>query len=496
VPLKRTGDLVFLTDDSAQPRIDVPLTGQIESLCALTISPSAVDFGQVQIDDIATISVVVANTGTASCEIAGLTIAQGSDPQFSLGQGQAASFVLPPGGAQSISLAFHAVDPVVPHNRAGQLVLVSTDPNRATITIPLSADIDIGCALTISPSSLNFGNIMLNMRASASIMLGNTGGKACQVSGVGLDPSSDPGFTLASGQELGFAVAPGNSQTITLQFGAFDSTPPHQKSGILVLQTGNPNAPQALVPLSAYVNSVCVEASQWIYTVDVSGMFSRFDPTTLTFADIGMLACPTSASPNSMAVDQDAVAWVAYEDGNLFKVDTSTGQCEVTTFQPNQDGLTVFGMGFVFDPSTGVDTLYIAGGAFVSAASSTLATVSFPTLTVTPIGTVAAGSPELTGTGDGALWGFIPLSESTLGPATLLRLDTSSGAVLESHPYPSLSDSGAWAVKFWGGSFWIFLNSSVYRVPRDTPDVIQTVIANTGRLPITGAGVSTCAPLQ
>jgi hypothetical protein len=52
----------------------------------------------------------------------------------------------------------------------------------------------------------------------------------------------------------------------------------------------------------------------------------------------------------------------------------------------------------------------------------------------------------------------------------------------------------SWAVKFWGGSFWIFLDSSVYQVPRDTPQTIATVIADTGRN-IVGAGVSTCAPI-
>jgi hypothetical protein len=50
-------------------------------------------------------------------------------------------------------------------------------------------------------------------------------------------------------------------------------------------------------------------------------------------------------------------------------------------------------------------------------------------------------------------------------------------------------------VKFWGGSFWIFLGSSVYEVPRDTPQTIRTVIAGTAPF-IVGAGVSSCAPIR
>jgi hypothetical protein len=59
-------------------------------------------------------------------------------------------------------------------------------------------------------------------------------------------------------------------------------------------------------------------------------------------------------------------------------------------------------------------------------------------------------------------------------------------------------------MKFWGGSFWIFVNNdedgldsigSVYEVPRDTPGTIRTVVAYTGGRHIVGAGVSTCAPI-
>jgi hypothetical protein len=495
VPLQRTGVLVFQTDDPTHGKVEVPLVAQIQSHCVLAVLPSAVDFGHVHLDDTATRSVVVTNVGSGSCEIAKLVLAKGSDPQFSLGVNQTDRFTIAPGETQSIALSFAAVDSAVPHHRKGQLVFASTDPKRLTVTIPLSADIDVGCALTISPDNLNFGNVMLNTTANASVKLSNDGSDACQVSGIRIDPSSDVGFSLAVGQTFAFTVEPGASKAINIKFGAFDSEPPHQKNGALLLQTGNPKAPQASVPLSAYVNTVCVEASRWIYTVDEDGMFSRFDPTTSTFTDIGMLACPTFYTPFSMAVDQNAVAWVLYSDGSLFRVDASTGKCQATNYEPKQHGLKVFGMGFVFDPSTGVDTLFIADGAINSMTESELATVSFPSLEVTPIGTVTAGSPELSGTGDGSLWGFIPSEASANKQATLVRLDPTSGATLESYSYRELKDVyGDWAMKFWGGSFWIFLGTSIYEVLRAKPDAINTTIYS-GRS-IVGAGVSTCAPLR
>ena len=147
------------------------------------------------------------------------------------------------------------------------------------------------------------------------------------------------------------------------------------------------------------------------------------------------------------------------------------------------------------EPDVQGQTLYIAGSAYVFDAKSTLATISFPSLVVTPVGPVSAGFPEMSGTGDGALWGFIPSGVSSSGKAVLVRIDPASGATLESHAYASLANANSWAMKFWGGKFWIFLGSSIYTVSRDTPDKIETAMGDTGR-DIVGAGVSTCAPLR
>jgi hypothetical protein len=343
---------------------------------------------------------------------------------------------------------------------------------------------------------VNFGDVILNTTASRAVTLVNQGSDACQVSSVAFTPSTDPGFTIDPSQAPAFTVAAAASQVISFSFGAFDSTPPHVRTGTLVLHTGDARAPTATIPLTVTITTVCSQASQWIYTVDsYTSMFSRFDPATLTFTDITVLDCPSAGSPFSMAVDQHAVAWVVYNDGNLFKVDTATGACEATSFVPEQHGIADFGMGFVFQPSTGVDTLYVAGDS-TDTSTPELATVAFPSLVVTPVGTLAAGDAELTGTGDGGLWGFVPagLGPNPDDPAVLVQIDPASGATLASFAYPTLPTFTDWAVKFWGGSFWIFLDSSVWVVARETPQTITNVIADTGRH-IVGAGVSTCAPI-
>lgn len=190
------------------------------------------------------------------------------------------------------------------------------------------------------------------------------------------------------------------------------------------------------------------------------------------------------------------MAWVEYGDGSLYRVDTSNARCQSTTFVINPD-LTQFGMGFVFDPNTGKDTLYVAGSGHFGGISSQLGTIDFPSLTLTPGPFLDVGTPEITGTGDGQLWGFFPASSSASGNTALVQLDPATGEVLTDFEFPDIGNAGdSWAVKFWGGAFYLFLSDQVYKVERTTG--VSTLVVDgqgSGHI-VVGAGVSTCAPIQ
>jgi hypothetical protein len=245
----------------------------------------------------------------------------------------------------------------------------------------------------------------------------------------------------------------------------------------------------------------CSDAAKLVYLVDENNDFLSFNPGTLTFTKIGTLDCPTSdftATPFSMGVDRTPTAWVLYNNGQLFKVSTTDASCQPTSFSAPA-GLGNFGMGFASNSMGSSDeTLFIAGGpvgASAGSSTSTFATLSFPNLATSTKGTVQ-GWPELTGTGDGALWGFFP---SATDIPRVAQLDKGSGADGTVFHLPSLSGMPmAWAFAQWGGSYWIFLmkdfdsSTTVYKVDGQS-GALTTAKANTGRT-IVGAGVSTCAP--
>ncbi|OIP40463.1 MAG: hypothetical protein AUK47_08460 [Deltaproteobacteria bacterium CG2_30_63_29] len=260
----------------------------------------------------------------------------------------------------------------------------------------------------------------------------------------------------------------------------------------------------------------CTAEAQLVYVVDTDYNLMSFDPsgTTPVFRPIGSLNCPAgsswssygsgAATPFSMSVDRSARAWILYSSGEIFWVNTRDAACTASPYTKGQNGYQLFGMGFSTDSDGSVEErLYIAGGNVSDLLSGNIGSVDPVTLTVTTLGPIpgnAEYSPELTGTGNGKLFGYFPGTGSS---SFVGELNKSNGQLVQQWALPGLDgDIGAWAFAHWGGKFYIFVTvvdpfwgDSDSRVLRLDPETGQTTTLMTG-LPyeIVGAGVSTCAP--
>ena len=116
-------------------------------------------------------------------------------------------------------------------------------------------------------------------------------------------------------------------------------------------------------------------------------------------------------------------------------------------------------------------------------------------------GDLAGRSAELTGTGDGKLYGFF-----TTIPAQVAEISKGTGEILNKQELPGVAAGNAWAFSFYGGDFYIYTAASASssgppeaspgsKVTRDRPstNTVEVVKQSTG-FKIVGAGVSTCAP--
>ena len=238
----------------------------------------------------------------------------------------------------------------------------------------------------------------------------------------------------------------------------------------------------------------CSEAAKLIYIIGQNNNLYSFHPPTLDLKPIGVIDCPTGgsgATPFSMAVDRQGTAWILFNDGNIFHVDTLTASCSATGYQPGQQGWSTFGMGFVSDTvGSEAETLYVAEyfGAGIGKIDPQELTLSV----VAPFDAINTAA-ELTGTGDSRLYGFFQGS-----PIIIAEIDKSNGHIISQAPQPTVNIGSGWAFAFWGGDFYLFTSptgdSQIDRY-RPSDGTTTTVLTNIGDN-IVGAGVSTCTPTE
>lgn len=246
----------------------------------------------------------------------------------------------------------------------------------------------------------------------------------------------------------------------------------------------------------------CVHGPRLVYVIDGDRKLYTFDPSRPTAAEAftlrATLSCPLPGGPHSMAVRMDGTAYVLYTTSagagytcaGLGRLDLDTMLCtKAAAFSCAKVGHKPFGMGYALSPVTGEETLYLGNDAAAFFALDPEAG------TLTSLGALPDGGPELTGNSNGELWGFFP----KVSPARVHQLDPLTGKAkktlaLETFTVPW---AGAFAFAAWGGLFYIFYgyqagdSTDVYRL---TPDGSLTPLFLGTGLKIVGAGVSTCAP--
>ncbi|MCC6648898.1 MAG: hypothetical protein IT374_25450 [Polyangiaceae bacterium] len=241
----------------------------------------------------------------------------------------------------------------------------------------------------------------------------------------------------------------------------------------------------------------CTDTStKWIYVVTVDEELFYLDPSTGNYQLVAKIGCPVTfgATPFSMAVNRKGTAFVLYSNGALFRVSTKTGKCEPTPFASGQLGFGTFGMGFATIAEGPAEELYIAATNQSGNNISALGIIDTTTYKVKKVGDFVPPQTgaELTGTGDGRLFGF--LANANGAGTKILQLDKTKASVLAEVKLPSVTLGEGWAFAFWGGDFYLFTSPGTPSVTRYDPGT--GAVSQLFDLPSTvvGAGVSTCAP--
>jgi Abnormal spindle-like microcephaly-assoc'd, ASPM-SPD-2-Hydin len=200
-----SGNVAF-TSDGSNPSMNLPLSGTGVTQGTLTLNPTSLAFGNVQVGNNTSLSETLTNTGVSSLTISAAT-ASGSG--FSL-NGLSLPLTLTAGQSTSFTVLF---SPTASGAASGSVSITSNGSNP-NLSIPLSGTGVTPGVLAANPTAVAFGNVQVGNSASLSETLTNTGGSSVTISQVS---SSAAAFSI-SGLTLPLTLTPNQSVTFTASF--------------------------------------------------------------------------------------------------------------------------------------------------------------------------------------------------------------------------------------------------------------------------------------
>ena len=260
------GGWILFTSNASNSTLNVQLQGAGATSESVTASPSSVSFGQVAVGTRTTQSVVLTNHCAYNVRISSLKAMGGG---FSV-SGPALPITLRAGQSTTVTVAFV---PPSAGTSGGSLFVFNQNldvPLTGTGTTTTTAG-----QLTITPTSVNFGDVKVGATGTHPITMSASGAKVT----VSADSSSSSQFVL-SGVSLPFTIAAGNSASFNV---AFKPTGSGAVSGSLSFTSNASNGFHASVPLSGTGT-----------TTTTAGKLS-ITPASLNFGDVNVGATGTEA---------------------------------------------------------------------------------------------------------------------------------------------------------------------------------------------------------
>ena len=197
---------VTITSDAMNPVVNLALSGSGVMPGVLAANPTSVSFSNLQVGSTQSMPVTLTNTGGMSVSVtqAGVTGAgfslNGLNLPLTLGAGQSTSFSVVFAPQMSGS--------------AGGTLAVTSNASNSSVALPVTGNAVTPGSLTVTQSSLNFGNVQVNSNQTLPETLTNSGGSSVTISQASL---TGPGFSV-SGLNLPLSLAAGQSASFNVVF--------------------------------------------------------------------------------------------------------------------------------------------------------------------------------------------------------------------------------------------------------------------------------------
>jgi P pilus assembly chaperone PapD len=214
----------------------------------IVISPTSHNFGSLAVGSSMSQVFVVRNRGTAPLNVTGMSLQGVHANQFAIESG-GAPFTLAPGEERNVSIKYA---PTSAGNKNATLVIFNNDPTESILRVQLSGSVGVP-DITVTPMSLNFGNVVLGAYANRNLVVRNDGNAYLFLTLFSMENHQNQyGFDSGTLSVL----APGQSGTIQITFAP---TSVGTKTATFVIRSNDPDEVGVSVALSG--NGVVAQAA-------------------------------------------------------------------------------------------------------------------------------------------------------------------------------------------------------------------------------------------
>ncbi len=390
VALQNYSATVTINSNDPSSPTDVQVTGiGAPNEPDISVTPMSYDFGNVFVGANKVFSsVVVQNNGLVDLTVSGVSIS--GSAEFKVNYTTCTGASIPPGDSCIIDVLFK---PQSAGQKSASLDITSNDPDTPTVSVSLTGTGVPPPVISVNPTSVDFGNVMVNTSVVRTITISNTGSSDLEITYVGnisQPVSIAPGQTNPCPANTPFVLTPNQSCTYDLTFA------PTQAGSIsmqLLIRSNDPVNGYLYVNITG--NAILSDVP--VISVDplsidfgVEGVGKQTQPSRITVSNLGSQVLSISSvtlSGNDFVVITDICTGVNLNAGDICYIDVAfspttlgalSGSITIDSNDPSNPSVvvTLTGEGIYPDPTIFVEpSFYDFGDTSIGYPKQTTVTV-------------------------------------------------------------------------------------------------------------------------
>lgn len=230
------GSLTLQSDDPDEPVVEIELLGDGHLFADVDVSPIQIEFGEVQVDDVVTGTVQIANLGNDALVLTGCSVA--GDTAFSISVNPCGG-VVDAGDTVALELSF---TPDAEQLFVGSVVVQSDDPDTPQVTVGLLGT-GITAEIDVAPTQLDFGQLDIGLTASMDLEIRNQGTADLLLGALFMDGGAEFSLDVDPSYQV---IAPGDTTLATVSYTPADLQP---DTGELQIPSNDLDEPLVAIPL-------------------------------------------------------------------------------------------------------------------------------------------------------------------------------------------------------------------------------------------------------